>query len=341
MSKNFEPRYPAAPPESHAFNHNTLTSRQEIVAPLGDNETGYFGPGSVTWQLYREPLMLVGGIRALMLQVAHPAVADGVARYSNFKADPFGRGYRTFTAMAMIYFGSKAQSNQTAQRLWKIHSAIRGEAPVPYVATQPELLLWVLATLTDTTLRVFERYPVAGLPPDWKERFYEESKIAARLLGIPDGFYPDHLPAFDAYFKSVVESDLLGSNHSCREVAQAILQHPKAPNKLALLLASGWLPTPICERLGIPKTADAAARMERFLSRFLRIYRLIPSAIRWNPSYHQARYRISKVTGEKPSWAGRFYHWLGSWMKVPLGLEVEKRRAPSTIIPPPSQATIF
>lgn len=282
---------------------------------------GYFGPDSVTWQIYRESIFLLGGVRALLLQVAHPAVADGVARFSNFKADPFGRGYRTFAAMAMIYFGSKTQAEQTAQRLWRIHSAIRGEAPESYSANRPDLLLWVLATLTDTTLRVYERVPSLCLSPDWQERFYEESKVAARLLGIPDEVYPPDLKAFEMYFNTMLAGDVLGSTDTCREVAQAIVQHPRAPKKLANLLAAGWLPAPVCQRLGIAVAANADVKLAQWVGRVAWAYHLIPKSLRWNPAYHQAQFRIAKAQGRSPAWAGRFFHWMAKRVKVPLGLE--------------------
>lgn len=279
---------------------------------------GYFGPDSITWQLYREPLVLAGGLRALLLQIAQPSVADGVARYSNFKADPFGRGYRTFAAMAMIYFGSKTQAEQTAQRLWRMHSAIKGEG---YTANQPDLLGWVLATLTDTTLRVFEQMPLVGLPPDWRERFYEESKIAAQLLGIPKESYPVDLQAFEAYFKAMLEGNVLGSSDICREVAQSIVQHRYMPKRLANLLVAGWLPGPLCARLGLETSPAAAAKQARFFKRFYWFYRWMPGALRWCPAYHQARYRIVQAAGERPRMMESCFHWLGTRFKVPMGLE--------------------
>lgn len=284
--------------------------------------TGYFGPDSITWQLYREPLMLTGGIRALLLQIAHPSVADGVARYSNFKSDPLGRGYRTFAAMAMIYFGSKTQAEETAQRLWRIHSAIKGEIPGPYSANDPNLLLWVLATLTDTTLKVYEQMPLAGLPADWREQFYEESKIAAQLMGIPKEVYPADLQSFEQYFNEALHQDLLGCSVACREVAQSIVRHPYAPKKLANLLAAGWLPTKLADRLGLQTNANSSIALKRLLKRVFLVYRLIPKSIRWCPSYHQAHYRIARASGKTPSLAGYFFHWLGQRMKVPLGLHV-------------------
>lgn len=292
------------------------------------NATGYFGPHTVTWQLYREPIFVLGGVRALLLQIAHPAVADGVARYSNFQKDPFGRGYRTFAAMAMIYFGTKKQAEATAQRLWRIHSGIQGhyptpnhQSPNPYSANDPDLLLWVLATLIDTTLQVYDRMPFLRLPPGWKATFYEESKIAARVLGIPDEVYPTDLQAFHCHFEKILNGGLPGSSPTCRDMAQAIVRHPRAPKRWASLFAAGWLPAPLCERLGIDAGKGAEIRLEKWLRRFGRIYRLVPGCLRYNPAYHQAKYRIAKAGGTRPTLAGRFFHWLGRWMKVPLGLE--------------------
>jgi len=308
--------------------------------------TGYFGPHTITWRLYREPVFVLGGVRALLLQIAHPAVADGVARYSNFQKDPFGRGYRTFAAMAMIYFGTKKQAEATAHRLWRIHSGISGnyppppipnpQSPIPYSANDPNLLLWVLATLTDTTLQVYERMLFLGLPPDWKEKFYEESKIAARLLGIPDEVYPPDLEAFKKYFSEILNSDLLGSTPVCREMAQAIVQHPRAPKKWANLFAAGWLPTPLCERLGIEIGANPALRLKKWLGRFGRFYRLVPGWLRYNPAYHQAKYRMAKAEDKSPTLAGRFFNWLARRVKVPLGLEHLKISPPSHLSAPPN-----
>jgi len=305
---------------------------------------GYFGPHTITWQLYREPIFVLGGVRALLLQIAHPAVADGVARYSGFQKDPFGRGYRTFAAMAMIYFGTKKQAEETARRLWRIHSAVQGQYELSrgigtrqtpnsklqtYSANDPNLLLWVLATLTDTTLQVYSRTQFLDLPPDWKEKFYEESKIAAQVLGIPDDVYPADLEAFEKYFSKILNGDLLGSAPVCREMAQAIVRHPRAPKKWAALFAAGWLPVPLCQRLGIEAGEHPERRLEKWLWRFVRVYRFLPGWLRYNPAYHQAKYRIAKAEGKSPTLAGRFFTWLGKRMKVPLGLDARRNDIPA------------
>lgn len=254
----------------------------------------------------------------MLLQVAHPAVADGVARYSRFQEDPFGRGYRTFKAMATVYFGAPEQAEATARRLARVHSGIRGEG---YVATDPELQLWVFATLVDTTLKVFEGMPARGWPSNWQEPFFEESKSAAALLGIPKEVYPADLKAFDRYFQGMLQGGLLGSEPVCKEVAQAILQHPKTPKRLAQWLASAGMPESLCTRLGIPFQARAADQWRRRMPKWYAVYQCIPTALRWAPAYHQAMYRISKEQGRRPAFSAWCWHQLTSRLEVPLALE--------------------
>ena len=83
---------------------------------------GLFGPGSMHWKLYRTPGIILGGYRALLLQVAHPAVADGVRQFSDFKNDYLGRAERTFTNMIKIYFGDRQTALGSAKTLHHIHS---------------------------------------------------------------------------------------------------------------------------------------------------------------------------------------------------------------------------
>jgi uncharacterized protein (DUF2236 family) len=291
-----------------------------------DPVAGYFGPDSISWRLYREPIVILGGPRALLLQIAHPAVAVGVERYSNFRADALGRGLRTFLAMASIYFGDAAQARATAGRLYRIHSHIRGAYATPgqpgehaFVATDPDLLSWVLATLTDTTLLVFENIALPGLPPDWRERFYAESRIAARLLGIPDEFYPADLASFRTYFDSMLHSDLLGSSPVCRELADAIVYHRFSPAPLSKLLAAGWLPDPLSARLGVT-TRQPQSRLRRLLRGVQAGYRLLPRGLRYSPAYYQAQARLARSRGARPPLLGRWYDWLARRLPFPLGL---------------------
>src|SRR3712207_5546454 len=117
-------------------------------------DEGLFGPETVTWRVNREAVLLAGGGRALLLQVAHPSVAAGVVQHSDYDVDPWGRLYRTLDLVTRITFGRPATSEKAAKRLRTAHGAVRGERDdgASYRALDPDLLLWVWATLVETSL---------------------------------------------------------------------------------------------------------------------------------------------------------------------------------------------
>src|SRR5438309_9228891 len=118
------------------------------------SDEGLFGPGSVTWRVNREGVLLMGGGCALILQVAHPLVAAGVAEHSNYREEPWARLYRTLDMTTKITFGSTDLAEDTARKLRHVHGLIRGEttepagrfpAGTPYDARTPALTMWVHA----------------------------------------------------------------------------------------------------------------------------------------------------------------------------------------------------
>jgi uncharacterized protein (DUF2236 family) len=255
-----------------------------------------------------------------LLQIAHPAVADGVARYSNFKQDALGRGYRTFRAMATIYFGTVQQADAVSARLQRIHTGIKGDG---YVATDQGLQVWVWATLIDTSLVVFGPLEKRlQLPPDWKARFYEESRLAARVLGIEAAMIPPDLAAFDEYMQQMMdETGPLGGQSISAELAQSIVFHKLAPQPLGRLLAIGWLPDWLCLRLDLATSDDDRARFgQKTLPRLYWLLLGLPRGLRYAPAWHQAHCRIARAEGNRPKLWGRFLWWLGRRWQVPLGI---------------------
>ncbi len=142
-----------------------------------------FGPGSMTWRVNGEALLLLGGGRALILQVAHPKVAAGVAEFSDYRRDPWGRLYRTLELTLAIAFGEPEDSQAASRRLRRIHERVAGrdDRGEPYRALDPALLLWVHATLIDTSLTIFERY-VAPLTPGESQPLLRRDEGARRGL---------------------------------------------------------------------------------------------------------------------------------------------------------------
>jgi uncharacterized protein (DUF2236 family) len=132
---------------------------------MGD--VGLFWTGRSYLAGQREGVLLVGGGAALILQMAHPLVAAGVAEHSNYREYPWGRLYRTLDLTAKIVFGERRTAEEAARRIRAAHERVQGVTAenggrylkgTPYHANDPELLMWVHATLVRTALDVYQRW---------------------------------------------------------------------------------------------------------------------------------------------------------------------------------------
>src|SRR5258708_18894880 len=159
-----------------------LLSVMAVPLPLGpapmpisdtDSDPGLFGPSSVTWKVLREPLLILGGARALLLQAAHPHVAQGAIDHSSYATDPFGRLMRTTDWAGAVAFVTTAEAEAAAGRVNRMHRKVSGTLPrrhgsrkvqagSTYAAMDADLLLWVHATFVDTLLVAHDRR-VGGL----------------------------------------------------------------------------------------------------------------------------------------------------------------------------------
>jgi uncharacterized protein (DUF2236 family) len=204
-----------------------------VIATSGD--PGLFGPDSVAWRLDREATLLLGaGPRALLLQLAHPAVAAGVAEHSDFRRDPWRRLDGTLRSYLRIVYGSTAAARTEIRRLNALHRGIQGAG---YAARDPALSLWVHATLIDSTLAANAAWAGPLAPAD-ADRFYAEMRPIGAAFGIPDADNPADLAGFRAYLDRMLGPD--GPVHVgpiARDLADAIL-HPPLPGPL------GRLPVP-------------------------------------------------------------------------------------------------
>src|SRR5690242_3075239 len=162
-----------------------------------------FPADSVLRRLASESALMLGGGRALLLQLAHPLVAAGVAAHSGFRQDPLLRLERTMDLMLALVLGDQQQAREMLRRFHAAHVPIHGalaeeagkyESGTPYTAADPALRLWVLATLIDTTLLAYEQF-VAPLTPGERTRFYADSLVFARRMGLGAGVMPPTLEA--------------------------------------------------------------------------------------------------------------------------------------------------
>jgi len=177
--------------------------------------------------LNREAMLLLGaGPRALLLQLAHPQVAAGVADHSDFRTDPWARLRATLRSYLAIVYGTRSAARAEIRRLNALHRTITGPT---YQARDPELSLWVHATLVDSTIVTADAW-LEPISRARRERYYAETLPIGRAFGIPADLLPADLATFEAYLEEMLAPDgavLVGP--LARELAQVVLHPPLGP----------------------------------------------------------------------------------------------------------------
>lgn len=213
----------------------------------------------VSRKIHAERALLLGWGRALLLQFAHPQVAQGIVDHSGFLRDKRGRWSRfrrTLDAMLVLTFGAADEAAGVARGINAIHDRVHSPAAAPgggrpavtYSAHDPELLRWVHATLVDSFLLAYERF-VAPLSPVEKNAYCAEAAGIEPLLGIPDGFLPRTTEALERYVHAMLAGpDLAVTEPARRLAAELFIPVPRVTRPLmalARLPAVGLLPAPL------------------------------------------------------------------------------------------------
>jgi len=240
----------------------------------------------------------LGAGRTLLLQVAHPAVAQGVADHSEFQSNPFKRLIGTLEGAYSVVFGSEELAAGVGRRICWIHDHVTGPT---YRANDPENLLWVHATLLDTMLVCYEKF-VGPLPATDQETLYQEMTRVAEVFGCPRDAQPDTMAEFRTYFDDTVNG--LEVSDAGRRLAHDIIRPelPVVPRPLrsgltpALaifrLTAVGMTPEPLREQFGFRWDARRQQRLERLERAVSAAFRVTPRAARTAAVQLQGRYLL-------------------------------------------------
>lgn len=225
-----------------------------------DPVLGFYGPGSRMWRINREAVLLGAGPAALLLQVAHPLVAEGVAQHSRITDDPFGRLRRTLLTTLDMVFGDGPTAERAVRRLNRVHGGVRGPVEDPaaraatgadrYRAMDPELLLWVQATLIVTSVEGYGRW-VGRLTDDDREVFWAEARRVGVRMGIPLTVSPPDWGALMAWWDRMLAPD------GPIQVTPTALALAPMIRRPALPLA----PAPAVDLLALPGLALLPARI--------------------------------------------------------------------------------
>ncbi len=310
------------------------TASRDVAARA--DEDGLYGPASEAWRLNREAALLLGaGPMAVLLQIAHPLVAEGVAQHSTFTTDPWARLVGTLRSYLRIVYGSGPTARSEIRRLNGLHRSVAGPVSDPvaaarfggaYTARDPELSLWVHATLVWATLVTVERW-LGAVGREERAGFYGETLVVGRLFGVPDARLPPDVEAFEAYIAAMLGPD--GPVHPSdvsRDLARAILHPPLAPvvergalarrlgaasrpagrvlrlaprSALTPLLvpAVGLLPASLRAEFGLP-WGPAERAIDAWLTTGWRLWRpVFPPSVRWFPQALAADARVASGQG--------------------------------------------
>jgi uncharacterized protein (DUF2236 family) len=201
------------------------------------SRTSFFTNESMIRQVQRESVVALSGPRTLLMQAAHPVAFTGFFAHTGAMDDPYARLQRTVRVLGLIGFGDKRDAQKATARVRDIHTRIHGVLPeaagrfpagTPYSATDPDLLLWILACMADSALVVYQRY-VRSLSRGERDGFWQDYKVIGREFGLSDADMPEQIDDFEDYMADMVEGDDLFVTPKARELALEIVMHPPVP----------------------------------------------------------------------------------------------------------------
>jgi uncharacterized protein (DUF2236 family) len=276
-------RNPVAATTRSLFSHGPRPLQRTLDFP---GDPGLLGPDSVSWPVIGDVAAFVGGIRALLIQTAHPEVVAGVEQHSSYRTDPLGRLTRTSFFVTSTTYGARSEVEEAVAQVRAAHRRVHGYSARgrPYSATDPELAAWVHNVLTDSFLTAYRHFGPRSLAADDADRFVREQARIGTLLDaspLPESAaaLSDWVSAHPATAASRAQAEVIG-----------FLRRPPVPlgpglgYRLLFEAALPTIPPPLLETMGLQVSQSRA-----------RLGAAALSALRWalgsSPSWHMALVR--------------------------------------------------
>lgn len=268
---------------------------------------GLFGPESVSWRVHADPVLVLAGLRALLLQALHPRAMAGVAAHSGFRTDPWGRLRRTAEYVGATTYGTATEARRAGARVRGVHrrlSATDPETGESFRIDDPELLTWVYACEVDSFLSTARRAGARISDAD-ADRYFQEQLTSAELVGLDPAEVPQDRAELDTYFQTMRPQ--LRTTAEARSAAAFVLVPPMPawvrlgtparPAWAALAgLSFGLLPPWARRMYGIPTVPLGELATTTALRGLRRSLLLIPPGVREGPAIKAARAR-NALTG--------------------------------------------
>lgn len=262
---------------------------------------GIYADDAIIRRVYREHVMALAGPRALLMQAAHPVAWAGFYAQTASKDEPYERLHRTAQIVDLVVYGPRAEAERATRRVRAMHKRVRGEllepagrfpAGMPFAADDPELLLWILATLVDSGLTVYQRY-VRRLSPGEREALWQDYRVFGLMFGLPDEAMPRTYADFRRYVRRMLDGNDLFVTDDARAVAKEIVMRPPLPLvarpllELANFVTVGLLPPRIRAQYGFswdPARGLALLGHTEYARRLLVPF--LPDRLRYNERRH-------------------------------------------------------
>jgi uncharacterized protein (DUF2236 family) len=273
-----------------------------VLPPGRAGDPGLIGPASIVWRVARERAVLLGGPTALLLQVAHPLLAAGVAQHSGFEEDPLGRLTGTLNALLVAAFGDRAQALAIAREVAKAHGPVKGILPqtegewekgTAYRASQPDLDLWVYATLIESALDTYSAF-VRKLSFRERAKYYDDSEPFGKLFGVTRPVRPPTYSDFQLYYQDMIDNRLV-VGPTALQISAGIFQAKLwgvPVNPLAQVLAANLLPPTLAQAYRIQPRPISRASFRLLRGLVWGGIRITPCPLRFWPHYSIALRRV-------------------------------------------------
>ena len=226
------------------------------------DDPGLFGPESITWKIMGDVSSFIGGIRALLIQAAHPEVAAGVANHSTYRDDPLGRLSRTASYVTATAFGAMPEVEKSIKMVSSAHRPVSGTSSrgEKYSAGNPEMAAWVHNALIDSFLVSYQNFGPFVLEEEEADSYvYEQTNLGNLMKASP---LPENAASLSCWLS---ENPKVGSSKEGAE-AVSFLKKPPLPfftriaYKILFNAAVVTMPIELREAIGVnPKKGAKTA----------------------------------------------------------------------------------
>lgn len=187
-------------------------------------------------------IYLLGGQVAILCQFAHPSLAKGSYKHSDFAARIHIRLRNTARFLNAAVCGTPQEKNAIFGVIHRYHSRVKGDG---YDADDPELHKWTAATLFVGVVLVHETF-FGKLSTEKMDGLLKEAAVFGTSLRMPPEMWPATLDEFWQYWDYNIAT--LEVTDMARKMSRDLLYPRNLPFSMAMaipfarLLTLNWLP---------------------------------------------------------------------------------------------------